>query len=1118
MLAASHGPDILNRRMRPRSVRSGGTSTTLMRDSPFTDEDRYARAERILERWIAGEDGDQSLGLADLIARHPELEREIEELHALCSVVDQALLAGKRPIDSERASVEALIAEMAASQSDGSRYKLEEEVGRGAMGAVYRVFDTQLDRRLAMKLVLGSSEESRAGRSHRGAAKMLRRFLNEARITSQLDHPGIVPVHELGLDDEGRAYFTMKLVKGRTLADVFERHARKDPEWNHARVLSVLQRVCEAMAFAHERRVIHRDLKPANVMVGDFGEVYVMDWGLARKLDVTDERDVEHTPEDSRRPDETRTGDVVGTPAYMPPEQAEGRLDSLGPQSDVYSVGAMLYQLLAGHPPYCDPGESASAETVMERLKSEPPRALSSRDHGPPELIAITNRAMARIPARRYGDMQELARELGAFLDGRVVAAYQTGSWAEAKKWVARNKPLAVALSSAILLLIAGLSASLVFKSRAETSALLATRKANDVLSLSAIQELKELEVDADRLWPAHPENAVKYEAWLAKAKLLVEGRETDEGFGKPAHPSRADHETKLAEIRKHARRPTAEEIEEDKRQSPSFVSWKSERAHLEWMQRMLGVLSWPSEPEIESALAKEKLPVDANSLNETAWPLVDMDPTKIQYGSEVKALVLAKRAVAAAQASERGAIRDTLAWANFRTGRFDEARAEEQRALAEVETARRVEFERYLANLEAAIGEWRADGKRAARVGEAAALAERVAELQRDVDTRRTYVFDDAQDQWWHAQLSELVSDLEQFTEERSGGLFSSGASERHGWGIPKRAEFARTIRARSIDGPEARKRWDEAIDSIARSPMYAGLRLAPQMGLLPIGEDPESHLWEFAHLQTGEPAERGADGKLIAKESMGLVFVLIPERNAWVGAQSTDPSGRNFDPRTNANEFPPHAIHLSPYFISKYEMTQQQWESLTGSNPSFHGRANYAPNCNEGSRPWNGLHPVENISWIEATVRLAQLDLGLPTEDQWELACRAGTDGPFWSGDKESLAGVANVADAFAKAVNGRSSGAFESWSDGNALHAEVGSYRPNAFGLHDVHGNVWEWCSNALPPPTAGASASLRVSRGGSYYDEAWSARAAYRFITTSDFRDNRHGVRPVKAIGP
>jgi len=260
-----------------------------MPDSHSATEARYARAERILERWLGQDDGERSLGLVELVARHPELKCELEELHGLCSRVDRALLAGREAFLSERAEVEALIAGLASSGAHGSRYKLEEEVGRGAMGAVYRVVDTRLDRRLALKLVLAQSEDVRAGRLSGNAARRLKRFLNEARITSQLDHPGIVPVHEVGLDEEGRAFFTMKLVKGRTLAEVFERHARKDPEWNHARVLSILERVCEAMAFAHERRVIHRDLKPANVMVGDFGEVYVLDWGLARRLDKPDD-------------------------------------------------------------------------------------------------------------------------------------------------------------------------------------------------------------------------------------------------------------------------------------------------------------------------------------------------------------------------------------------------------------------------------------------------------------------------------------------------------------------------------------------------------------------------------------------------------------------------------------------------------------------------------------------------------------------------------------------------------------------------------------------------------------------------------------------------------------
>ncbi len=145
------------------------------------------------------------------------------------------------------------------------------------MGAIYRVIDKKLDCPLAMKVILGQATAIPTGKTPSVRPQQLARFLNEAKITSHLDHPGIVLVHEVGVDTEGRACFTMKLVKGQTLAEVFEKQSSGDPNWSTPRVLTVIERVCEAMAFAHERGVIHRDLNPANIMVGDFGEVYVMD-------------------------------------------------------------------------------------------------------------------------------------------------------------------------------------------------------------------------------------------------------------------------------------------------------------------------------------------------------------------------------------------------------------------------------------------------------------------------------------------------------------------------------------------------------------------------------------------------------------------------------------------------------------------------------------------------------------------------------------------------------------------------------------------------------------------------------------------------------------------------
>jgi WD40 repeat protein len=288
-------------------------------------------------------------------------------------------------------------------------------------------------------------------------------------------------VHELGLDDEGRLYFTMRLVRGRDLSEVFEELQRGSDGWTVTRAVGALLKACEAMAYAHSKRVIHRDLKPANIMVGRFGEVYVMDWGLARVLGREDPRDLRlvHQPaapsmvltdrRDARDSDAvaassdspllTRDGDIVGTPSYMSPEQARGDLAVVGPASDVYSLGAILYHLLAGRMPFVPQGEKTSAHVVWTRLREGPPEPLRElAPSTPEELVAICEKAMAREPDARYVDTLDMAEDLRAYLEGRVVRAHATGALVEFKKWVARNKALAGTAAAALLLTIGSLS------------------------------------------------------------------------------------------------------------------------------------------------------------------------------------------------------------------------------------------------------------------------------------------------------------------------------------------------------------------------------------------------------------------------------------------------------------------------------------------------------------------------------------------------------------------------------------------------------------------------------------------------------------------------------------
>ncbi len=443
-------------------------------------------------------------------AGKPELRAELDAYLRQHEQL-QARPAPQRPSDgvsTEDTPTDVLLGRLREHSPPVQRYQLRGEIARGGMGAILKVWDENLRRDLAMKVVLGKALPGAGDGTPGMDPQTLGRFLEEAQVTGQLDHPGIVPVHELGLDSQGRVFFTMKLVKGRDLKDVFKLVFAGQEGWNETRALGVILKACEAMAYAHAKGVIHRDLKPANVMVGNFGEVYVMDWGIARVQGRKDSHDIRIAPElttelgsiKSERREEredvadspllTRDGDVLGTPAYMAPEQARGEIEQLGPRSDVYSMGAMLYHLLARHAPYLTPGARIHNRTLLAMVLQGPPAPLASlRDDLPQELVAICEKAMAREASQRYADTLALAEDLRAFLEHRVVGAYETGAWAEARKWVQRNRPLAASLATALLLLVAGLTASLVYKARADEQRELADGQRAAALRSAALEK-----------------------------------------------------------------------------------------------------------------------------------------------------------------------------------------------------------------------------------------------------------------------------------------------------------------------------------------------------------------------------------------------------------------------------------------------------------------------------------------------------------------------------------------------------------------------------------------------------------------------------------------------------
>ncbi len=262
-----------------------------------------------------------------------------------------------------------------------SRYRDEGLLGVGGMGVVRRVLDLELNRRVAMKVM----HPRLANRP-----KLIARFVEEAQATAQLQHPGIVPVHELGCLPGGELYFTMQEIRGETLRD------RLLAGWSLRRLVTAFKAACDAMAYAHVRGVVHRDLKPDNILLGDHGEVLVVDWGLARVLG-------RGAPQ----------GGLAGTPAYMAPEQAAVEDDRIGPPSDVYALGCVLYELLYGVRAYPEPDTTAVLAAVRSNAFREPPTS-----EVPAELEAIWRRALQLDPGDRFRDARELARSVEAWLDG----------------------------------------------------------------------------------------------------------------------------------------------------------------------------------------------------------------------------------------------------------------------------------------------------------------------------------------------------------------------------------------------------------------------------------------------------------------------------------------------------------------------------------------------------------------------------------------------------------------------------------------------------------------------------------------------------------------------------
>ena len=337
-----------------------------------------------------------------------------------------------------------------------NHYTQVRTIGLGGVGLVVSAHDPNLDRDVAVKMIRGENKNR---------LPEIERFIREARATANIEHPNVIPVHEMGVMDGVGVYFTMKKVKGDDFNKIIESLKKGDREYcekyTRLYLLEIFISVCNGVAFAHNKRIIHRDLKPHNILIGDYGEVLVMDWGLAKYLDCNEEEKYRDVPAEKGvgvlhgDPSMTTDGTISGTPHYMPPEQADGKILELDERSDIYSLGAMLYHILTYTPPY-DGEDVYNVLADVQKGNFIRPREKCPKFKIPRELEAVCIKAMSLEKIKRYQSVQELIKDVRNYIEGFPVSAHPDSALVKFRKLCMRHPAVSSTTAATLFIVVTG--------------------------------------------------------------------------------------------------------------------------------------------------------------------------------------------------------------------------------------------------------------------------------------------------------------------------------------------------------------------------------------------------------------------------------------------------------------------------------------------------------------------------------------------------------------------------------------------------------------------------------------------------------------------------------------